>query len=61
MFVLSARRSWTRFFSDDQRLPELAQARLIAAARDRTTAGRAGYTASGSPSNISIGRTVLAP
>jgi len=54
-FVLS-RDEFVDLFLDDLELPDLAKRRLTQA--ESVTLQRAGYTTSGSPANISIGRTV---
>jgi uncharacterized protein len=55
-FVLT-REEFLDLFLDDLELPDLAKRALAEAESERPQ--RAGYTTSGSPSNISIGRTVL--
>jgi uncharacterized sporulation protein YeaH/YhbH (DUF444 family) len=54
-FVLS-RDEFVDLFLDDLELPDLAKRKLAEA--DSTSLNRAGYTTSGSPANISVGRTV---
>jgi uncharacterized protein len=54
-FVLT-REEYLDLFLDDLELPDLAKRALAEAESERPQ--RAGYTTSGSPSNISIGRTV---
>src|SRR6266446_9470444 len=54
-FVLT-REEFLDLFLDDLELPDLAKRALAEAESERPQ--RAGYTTSGSPSNISIGRTV---
>jgi len=54
-FVLS-RDEFVDLFLDDLELPDLAKRKLAEA--ESTSLNRAGYTTTGSPANISVGRTV---